>query len=175
VSDRLTPQREAEIVERASIATEGPWLVVKGHEIHQGSEFGDFAVFVAQTDPACGCVQSAADAEFVAQAREDVPALLAELAAVRAERDQAQDTVDFLERNTLPDLHRQIQHHKDGKARWRERAEIRDSYTALISQAEQDGDYAGAYDAWRLLQDREEKWKREDATTKPNPTAEEAS
>ena len=56
--------------------------------------------------------------------------LRAELAAVRAERDEARRQVErrtedvaFLERNTLPDLRRQIQHHQDGKKRWRERAE----------------------------------------------------
>ncbi len=153
MSDRLTPEREAEIAAR--------WQHIPTDEQPR----------IAVTNSSRG----GSLLNALGHARHDVPALLAELAAVRAERDQAQDTVDFLERNTLPDLHRQIQHHKDGKARWRERAEIRDSYTALISQAEQDGDYAGAYDAWRLLQDREEKWKREDATTKPNPTAEEAA
>lgn len=80
----LSAERLAEIAARASIATEGPWRVVEGHEIHQGAEFGDFAVYVAQTDPDCGCVQSVADAEFIAHAREDVPALLADNERLRA-------------------------------------------------------------------------------------------
>ena len=80
----LSPERLAEITARTGAATEGPWRVVEGHEIHQGAEFGDFAVFVAQTDPACGCVQSAADAEFIAHARTDVPELLTDNARLRA-------------------------------------------------------------------------------------------
>lgn len=80
----LSAERLADIAARAGIATEGPWHVVEGHEIHQGAEFGDFAVYVAQTDPDCGCVQSVADAEFIAHAREDVPALLADNERLRA-------------------------------------------------------------------------------------------
>jgi hypothetical protein len=56
--------------------------------------------------------------------------LKAELAAVRDERDEAQRKLDartedvaFLERATLPELRREIQHHQDGKKRWRDRAE----------------------------------------------------
>lgn len=56
--------------------------------------------------------------------------LLAELAAVRKERDEARKQLDartedvaFLERATLPELRREIQHHKAGKQRWRDRAE----------------------------------------------------
>jgi hypothetical protein len=80
----LSVERLAEIAARVGIATEGPWRVVEGHEIHQGAEFGDFAVYVAQTDPDCGCVQSVADAEFIAHAREDIPALLADNGRLRA-------------------------------------------------------------------------------------------
>ena len=35
----------------------------------------------------------------------------------------AQEELEFLQRNTLPELRRTIQHHEDGKQRWRGRAE----------------------------------------------------
>lgn len=47
----------------------------------------------------------------------------AELAAVRKELDRRTEDVAFLERATLPELRRTIEHHKDGKQRWRDRAE----------------------------------------------------
>ncbi|MDX2550193.1 hypothetical protein [Streptomyces stelliscabiei] len=89
----LGAERLAEIRDRAGIATEGPWRVVEGHEIHQGAEFGGFAVYVAQTDPDCGCVQSVADAEFIAHSREDVPALLADNERLRARVAELERTV----------------------------------------------------------------------------------
>ncbi|MFJ2568943.1 hypothetical protein ACIOYT_00785 [Streptomyces halstedii] len=45
---------------------------------------------------------------------------------------EAHDQVDFLERNTLPDLHRQIEYHKGGKARWRKRAETAEARVAEL-------------------------------------------
>ncbi|MFE3381354.1 hypothetical protein, partial [Streptomyces anulatus] len=36
---------------------------------------------------------------------------------------------------TLPDLHRQIEHHKDGKARWRKRAETAEARVAELTGA----------------------------------------
>ncbi|MFD8488679.1 hypothetical protein [Streptomyces sp. NPDC059712] len=43
------------------------------------------------------------------------------------------------------------------------RAEIRQSFTELIAQAEQDRDYEGAFEVRCRLRDREEQWAREDA------------
>ncbi|MFE2967537.1 hypothetical protein ACFXKC_28465 [Streptomyces sp. NPDC059340] len=44
--------------------------------------------------------------------------------AVRlAELEPQVDRLDHLDRITLPELRREIEHHKDGKARWRKRAE----------------------------------------------------
>lgn len=37
--------------------------------------------------------------------------------------DRRTEDVAFLERNTMPELRREIQHHQDGKQRWRDRAE----------------------------------------------------
>lgn len=114
-----------------------------------------------------------------------VSELLAELDRVRAERDAVRDGLDFLERATLPELRRTIQHHQDGKARWRKRAEtaearvaeldrpseearrreIRSSYTALIAQAEQDRDHEGACTLALQLRESEAKWAAEDAAS----------
>ncbi|MFF3928165.1 hypothetical protein [Streptomyces hirsutus] len=124
MTDRLTPQREAEIAARADAATKGPW---------KRSE--DYSDILAQDGEHLGSYWLPVDGEFIAHAREDVDLLLAELAAVRTELDQAQESIDFLERNTLPDLRRQIQHHQDGKARWRERAEKAEARVAELEPA----------------------------------------
>lgn len=49
--------------------------------------------------------------------------LLAENKRLRAELDRRTEDVAFLERATLPELRRTVQHHIDGKQRWRDRAE----------------------------------------------------
>jgi uncharacterized coiled-coil DUF342 family protein len=115
VTDRLSPQREAEISERLAEAR------------HLAAE-ADWPLEEYQT---------------IKQQQTDASALLAELAAVRAERDEAQRKLDartedvaFLERNTLPDLHRQIQHHQDGKKRWRDRAEKAEAEVTRMTLAE---------------------------------------
>ncbi|WP_030670495.1 hypothetical protein [Streptomyces rimosus] len=57
--------------------------------------------------------------ELRAMAREamsEVRRLLSELAA-------RQEDIAFTERCTLPELHRTVQWHQDGKKRWRDRAE----------------------------------------------------
>ncbi|WP_199572692.1 hypothetical protein [Streptomyces murinus] len=47
------------------------------------------------------------------------------------------------------------------------RNEVRQSFTELIAQAEQDRDYEGAFDVECRLRDREEQWKAEDAAAQP--------
>jgi hypothetical protein len=88
MTDRLSPQRESEIRERAEAATPGPWTVEADRQrLHRyvldadGLVYIDFGYVGNRTQD---------DAEFTAHARADVPALLAELAAVRAERDELQ-------------------------------------------------------------------------------------
>lgn len=49
--------------------------------------------------------------------------LLAELERTRAELAARREDIAFLERNTLPELRRNVEHHKAGKQRWRTRAE----------------------------------------------------
>ncbi|MEU8469550.1 hypothetical protein AB0F30_16780 [Streptomyces sp. NPDC029006] len=116
---------------------------------------------------------------------------VAEVHRLRAELDRRTEDLAFLERTTLPELRRSIEHHKDGKQRWRDRAEkaearvwelerpavekqrneIRQSFTELIAQAEQDRDHEGAFDVQCRLREREEQWTREDAAVRPAPTA----
>jgi hypothetical protein len=125
---RLTPKREAEIAERESAAYPGPWRRSDGEgslERYVLSEDDIFAVSFGYRGN-----NTQAEADFIAHARADVPALLAELAAVRKERDEAQaelsrrtEDLAFLERATLPDLRREVEHHQAGKRRWRDRAE----------------------------------------------------
>ncbi|MEU5772622.1 hypothetical protein ABZ819_04870 [Streptomyces venezuelae] len=94
MSDRLSPQREAEIRERAEATTPGPWCT-DAWEIYQGTEYQPgLSQWIGETCRGTSTPeQDRADAAFVAHAREDVPALLAELAAVRAERDEAKTTL----------------------------------------------------------------------------------
>lgn len=50
-------------------------------------------------------------------------ALLDEIRRARAELDRRTEDLAFLERATLPELRRDVEHHQAGKQRWRERAE----------------------------------------------------
>ncbi|MFE1109657.1 hypothetical protein ACFW5U_27740 [Streptomyces rochei] len=96
---RLSPEREAEIAARAEAATPGPWgtyrdldavytIQARPRTTRDGMENdGDIATLAVGRSDAEGY----ANARFAAHAREDVPTLLAELAAVRAERDQARE------------------------------------------------------------------------------------
>ncbi|MCX4605478.1 hypothetical protein OG402_33975 [Streptomyces anulatus] len=65
----------------------------------------------------------------LAEARAEMKA---EVDRLREALSDATDQVGFLERNTLPDLHRQIEHHKAGKARWRKRAETAEARVAEL-------------------------------------------
>ncbi|WP_328313148.1 hypothetical protein OG432_24715 [Streptomyces sp. NBC_00442] len=85
----LTPVREAEIRARVEAATEGPWHV----ENHKPSlerlvedETGLLSVSLGYLGN-----NNQDDAAFIAHAREDVPALLAELDRLRVERDALKD------------------------------------------------------------------------------------
>lgn len=101
---RLSPQREAVIVERAA------------------KRAAEFTEWLNRYSPMPG-QEIANRAEAVLE--EDVPALLAELAAARAERDEMQLRVDEVERRytfDTADLRRAVDHHKGGKERWRKRA-----------------------------------------------------
>lgn len=115
--------------------------------------------------------------------------LLGEIDRVRAELDRRTEDLAFLERATLPELRRDIQHHKDGKQRWRDRAEkaeaerdelrkrvaelerpaiealrgeIQLSYRQLAAQAREDRDYEGEATVLQRLAEREQQWARQD-------------
>jgi hypothetical protein len=100
MSDRLTPQRETEIRERAEVVESpalpgGSWLASERNEKSVlPPEMAHVVENVVHTKhslmrSSVGVFGDAAHAEFVAHAPEDIDALLAELAAVRAERDEA--------------------------------------------------------------------------------------
>jgi hypothetical protein len=75
VTPDVTPDRLAEIQQRADAATEGPWVA---HWWGVESESVD--VLVIQDD----YESSRQDFEFIAHAREDIPFLLAELSRYQA-------------------------------------------------------------------------------------------
>lgn len=54
---------------------------------------------------------------------------------LRAELERRTEDVAFLERATLPELRRTVQHHQDGKQRWRDRAEKAEAELAAARQA----------------------------------------
>lgn len=86
MSDRLTPDDLAAIRERVEAATDGPWWAAREGLIYgkDGHREG-YAEEVASTTPA--------NSEFIAHARTDVPALLAE---VERERGEARDAHERL-------------------------------------------------------------------------------
>jgi hypothetical protein len=61
-----------------------------------------------------------------------VPALLAEVERLKAELAQAREDAAFLERNTLPELRRTVEHHQAGKQRWRGRAQKAEARVAEL-------------------------------------------
>lgn len=87
--ENLTVPDLAAVERRAAAATEGPWLTYAGTDGNGNSTRGvtyernqDEAVF---EDRWCG----PADAEFIAHARTDVPALVARVRELEAQRDAA--------------------------------------------------------------------------------------
>jgi len=92
----ITPERLAEIREREQAAIEGPWAS-DGAEIYR-TFGGDICIdhWVGETLVIENDELSNANASFIAHARQDIPALLAELDRVRAERDAFADRVDTL-------------------------------------------------------------------------------
>lgn len=86
MSARLSEQRLAEILARASAATEGPWCTASW-EIYQGTEYvPGMSFWIGETcRGTADLAQDAADAAFVAAARTDVPELVAEVQFLRAQ------------------------------------------------------------------------------------------
>lgn len=91
----LSPERETEIRERAEAATEGPWAA-DGAEIYRAPNgIIRISQWVGETLDIDDRGRSNRDAEFVAHAREDVPALLAEIDRLRAEIEQRKLNVEL--------------------------------------------------------------------------------
>ncbi|MHC3450852.1 hypothetical protein [Streptomyces prasinus] len=155
MTDRLTPQREAEIATRDLIATKGPWGV------YESGTMIDVAADLVETG--CGYrarreiarfedepldndsthkewtaeedwEQVRIDAEFVAHAREDVPALLAELAAVRAERDRYRSAWHNA-RTRAADGWADAKFTENSRKRWREAAIKAEARVAELEEA----------------------------------------
>ncbi|WP_327335870.1 hypothetical protein OG384_04350 [Streptomyces sp. NBC_01324] len=145
-SDRLAQIRNRKLDE----VTAGPWLVADDEngqplvyvETLRDGRTGARVLLVADG-------ASEADMQFAASARNAVPDLLAEVDRLRTALSDASDQVaerddeigslsarlHHLDRNALPELRREVEHHKDGKARWRGRAEKAEARVAALESA----------------------------------------
>ena len=100
--DQLTDQQLADIQAREAAATLGPWFA-DGHEILVGTadDITRGSMWIGETCTTELPDWGAANAEFVAHARTDVPALVAEVrrlrAVERAVREQVRDATVSLE------------------------------------------------------------------------------
>ncbi|MFD9170908.1 hypothetical protein ACFWDT_06180 [Streptomyces diastaticus] len=89
MTEPLSPEYLAEIAARTEAATAGPWCT-DGAEIYQGDEYAWNAFWVGETCRADEADGGTVDAAFIAAARTDVPALVAEVERLRAELHYAQ-------------------------------------------------------------------------------------
>jgi len=97
----LTPEREQEIQARAEAATPGPWCT-DSWEIYQGTEYEPgLSSWIGETCRADDSDGARADAAFIAHARQDVPALLSEIAALRRSVAHHQARADKLSRQVV--------------------------------------------------------------------------
>lgn len=122
----------------ADAATPGPWTVDSsipyGHRVGSSDE----ADWVAWTGEH-GETGSEADAAFIAAVNPVVAlALVAEVRRLRVELERRTEDLAFLERTTLPELRREIEHHKAGKQRWRDRAEKAEAALTAIRHLHKD-------------------------------------
>ena len=84
----LPPEREREIRHRAAAATPGPWHLEHSPDSYGCVTIGDYgwvAPGPATPEYDVDSDQGRSDAEFIAHAREDLPALLAEVDRLRTE------------------------------------------------------------------------------------------
>ncbi|MFJ3563248.1 hypothetical protein [Streptomyces diastaticus] len=138
-STALSPEYLAEIAARAEAATAGPWCA-DGAEIYQGDEYVSYAFWVGETCRADEADGGTVDATFVAHARTDVPALLAEVERLRAE---------LAARPTRAEAPR------TERSRWQA---VADALNDLdIAGIDLDGTIAG-HNAWSVVWDRDAGW-----------------
>ena len=107
MTDPLTAADLDTIEQRANAATEGPWEYDGGGEITQHFSLPEPWAMVVSTDVACMAycyggsaagVERDEDAEFIAHARDDVPALLAEVRRLRAMEQRVREYARHLAR-----------------------------------------------------------------------------
>lgn len=93
----MTPEQEAEIRAREKAATKGPWIASHRHGgvSDNADAVGGLGLDIeGPPEPEeNGQFALAADAQFIAHAREDVPRLLSEIERLRAERDELREEI----------------------------------------------------------------------------------
>lgn len=185
MSDRLTPEREAEIrdhlagtdnhtlgnlaardllaeldavrAERDAFCDRVDTLtaVAKGNKRHVQEMFLELQK--AQAEVAQWQSTFGADA---------LPGALERLRKAETERDRYKDHLDHLERTTLPDLHRQTEWHQGGKKRWRARAEKAEARvaeleaTSVPDEVEYGIRMPGSQDVWPRKEFRSGHWEK---------------
>ena len=87
----MTPAELKAIRERCEAATEGPWWSRKGHgpDRFAPKGYGLVAFSRKRDEPYTTSDLLPEDAEFMAHARSDIPALLSVIAQLRQQRDEA--------------------------------------------------------------------------------------
>lgn len=98
----MTEDKLAEIEARASSATPGPWLMEHDvwHPVIRQSQFDGFGPIVCREANGDSGLRWHPNADFISHAREDVPALVAEVRRLRealaAEREACAEVCDDL-------------------------------------------------------------------------------
>ncbi|MEV7840246.1 hypothetical protein AB0O77_23910 [Streptomyces albidoflavus] len=139
----LSPEYLAWIAARAEAATAGPWCT-DGAEIYQGDEYVSYAFWVGETCRADEADGGLLDAAFIAHARTDIPALLAEVERLRAELaarpTRAEATASPV---------------RTERSRWQAVADALNEID--IAGIDLDGTIAG-HNAWSVVRDRDAGW-----------------
>jgi hypothetical protein len=147
MSEPLSPDQLAEIAARAEAATPGPWRA-DSSEIYQGDdEYKPDPAWIGETCRADDFEGSRADAAFIAAARTDVPALLAEVDRLRAcnaklervsdealsERDALHDRLDEMAAAVAPI--EEIGEHSSHNDPWQNALDLLAAPAARLSRA----------------------------------------
>ena len=164
-TEALSPERLAEIREREQAATRGPWNVTEDRELLTrwvSSEDGALDIGFGYVGN-----RTQDDAAFVAAARTDVPALLAEIdrltALLEFEREDIATWRDKAKRRgaAIKKLNARVAELERPEIE-RKRAEVRQSFMELAAQAREDCDHEGASSVECELREREAQWVAED-------------
>jgi len=134
----LTDEQLAAIQTRADAATPGPWWA-DSHEIYAGPDgIPALGEWVAETCVAGELERSEANGRFVGAAREDVPALLAEVHRLRAEQGAAGEQIRRITSQAVAEEDRLRAERDAARAQLEQlRAEVRAQGDALLRQREQ--------------------------------------